>query len=99
MNIQIQSPHDLFAYLSVSGLLRKYGLKKVGVFGSFARMEPHHDIDLLVEDETINWKELEAFRAEFQAQTGEKLDIMVRHYAEPIILSRAMKDIQYAKGT
>jgi uncharacterized protein len=98
MNIHFQSPHDLFEYLSTSGLLDKYGLTRVGVFGSFARMEPYHDIDLLIEDETINWKELEAFRTEFQAQTGEKLDIMVRHFAEPIILNRAMKDIQYAKG-
>ena len=96
MAISISTPDVLFKWLQNSGLQKKYGLKKIGVFGSFARGEPHKDIDLLLEDEHIDWKSLEAFRHEFQIQTGEKLDIMVRQFAEPLIFKTALRDIRYA---
>ena len=95
MQIELKTIQDLFLYFQSSGLIAKYGIHKFGVFGSFARQEPFHDIDILIEDEHIDWKKLEAFRVEFQLATGTPLDIMVRAYAEPIILNRALKEIQY----
>jgi predicted nucleotidyltransferase len=91
----IHNTHDLFSFLNDSGLLAKYGILKVGVFGSFAREEKFNDIDLLIEDEHFNWKKLEAFRKDFHLATGIPLDIMVKAFAEPVILNRALKDIKY----
>lgn len=90
------TPEELFSWLQASGLLQKYGLKKIGVFGSFARCEPHNDIDILLEDDVFEWKAVEAFREEFQRATGERIDIMIRKFAEPLILKTALRDIQYA---
>ncbi len=95
MEADISSPKKLFGWLKSSGLLTKYGLNKVGVFGSFARNEPYADIDLLVDDPVINWKLLRGFCDEFQEKTRIKLDIMVRQYAEPLILKSAEKDLIY----
>ena len=90
------TPEDLLNWLYSSGMLKKYGIQKIGVFGSFARCEPHKDIDVLLEDDFLDWKLIEAFRNEFQLATGEKLDIMIRKYAEPLILKTALRDIRYA---
>jgi predicted nucleotidyltransferase len=92
---RLTSPEQLFECLHSSGLLEKYGIRKIGVFGSFARREVYQDIDLLLEDEEINWKALADFRDEFQLITGQKIDIMVKKYAEPLILRTALRDIQY----
>jgi len=90
------TPEDLLHWMHTSGILQKHGIQKIGIFGSFARREPHNDIDVLLEDEVIDWKTIEAFRNEFQLATGEKLDIMVRKFAEPLILKTALRDIRYA---
>ncbi len=78
-------------------LLKKFSISRIGVFGSFSRNEPANDIDLLIEDDISLEKALE-FQEELESFIDNRLDIMLKRLANPIILHRAMKEIRYVKG-
>lgn len=80
--------------LHQNNLLAKYKLKQIGIFGSLARGEEAHDIDILIEY-PVDYKKLIAFRTELSQLTGKTVDIVLEAYANPIILHRAKKDIRY----
>lgn len=94
MQVALNTPDQFFDFLRSSGLRKKYGLENLALFGSFARREPFQDIDILVE-ENADWKVLEDFRNEFTLLTGIKLDIMMRQFADPLVLKYALQDICY----
>jgi predicted nucleotidyltransferase len=85
---------SLQTYLRDSDVFAQFGLTRIGVFGSFARGEAYQDIDLLIED-TIPYKNLIAFQRLLQRDLQVPIDVMIRAYAEPIVLHRALKDIRY----
>jgi predicted nucleotidyltransferase len=76
-------------------LLEKHHLERIGVFGSFARGEKANDIDFYIDSEDYNIKNLLSLKNDLENITGKKADIMLRKYANPIILYRAMKDMRY----
>ena len=76
-------------------MFREYNIKRIGVFGSFARGEHFNDIDLFIEDE-LNFQELIQLKNQLERKTGIPFDIMQKKYAEPVILYRALKEMQYA---
>jgi predicted nucleotidyltransferase len=76
-------------------LLQKYNLDKIGVFGSFARGEKANDIDFYIDLETYNFKELIYLKKDLEKITEKEVDIMLKKYANPIILYRAQKDMKY----
>ncbi|WP_461133617.1 nucleotidyltransferase family protein [Spirosoma lituiforme] len=73
----------------------RFGLTRIGVFGSFVRGEFYQDIDLLIDDK-IPYKQLIALRDALQADLQVPIDLMLQEYAEPIILHRALADVRYA---
>ena len=79
-------------------LFRAYNIKRIGVFGSFARGEHFNDIDLFIEDD-LNFQELIQLKSLLESETGIRFDIMQKKYAEPVILYRALKDMQYAAAS
>lgn len=86
---------SLQTYLREKQVFERFGLHRIGVFGSFVRGEKFRDIDLLI-DENIPYKQLIALRDLLQADLNIPVDLMLKQYAEPIILHRALADIQYA---
>lgn len=82
-------------YLRSNQIFDRFGLNRIGVFGSFARGEAFHDIDLIVEED-IPYQQLIQFRDTLQRDLQVPVDVMLKRFAEPIILHRAMKDVQYA---
>ncbi|WP_288426029.1 nucleotidyltransferase domain-containing protein [uncultured Spirosoma sp.] len=82
-------------YLRDQQVFDQFGLSQIGVFGSFARGESFRDIDLLI-DEPISYQQLIALREKLQNDLRYSVDVMLRAYAEPIILNRALNDIRYA---
>jgi predicted nucleotidyltransferase len=62
---------DLQALLKQQKLLQQFALSRLGVFGSFARLEQVVD---------------------------NRLDVMLKKWANPIVLHRAMKDMRYVEG-
>ena len=83
------------AYLQDEKIFDRFGINRIGVFGSFARGEAYRDIDILI-DETIPYQQLIALREQLQYDLKLPIDVMLKQYAEPIILHRALKDIKYA---
>jgi predicted nucleotidyltransferase len=86
---------ELFSLFNEMGLYKTYGIKKLGVFGSFARGEAFRDIDLFIEED-LNYNQVQDMKQQLEAQTGIPFDIMMKKNAEPVILYRAFKDMQYA---
>ncbi|GAA4401947.1 hypothetical protein GCM10023187_16630 [Nibrella viscosa] len=82
-------------YLREKQVFDQFGLNRVGVFGSFARGEVYQDIDLLI-DEDVPYQQLIELREKLQRDLQVRIDIMLKPFAEPIILYRAMKDVKYA---
>lgn len=91
----IKHVEELFKLFDEIGLYKNYGIKKLGVFGSFARGEAFNDIDLYIEED-LNYKTLKELKNTLETETGIPFDIMTKKNAEPVILHRAFKDMQYA---
>ncbi len=92
----INNIHQLESYFRKEKLFDLLGVKKIGIFGSFARKEKFTDIDLLIEDE-VNLESLISFQNIIKKDLDVPVDIVLSKYAEPIILYRAKQDIKYAK--
>jgi predicted nucleotidyltransferase len=76
-------------------ILQKYKLEKIGIFGSFVRGETANDIDFYIDMDTYDLKNLIALKNELEKISGKPVDIMLRKYANPIVLHRAQKDMRY----
>lgn len=85
----------LQVYLREQNIFNRFGLSRIGVFGSFIRGECFQDLDLLIEDD-IPYLNLIALRDTLQRDLTIPVDLMLRKYAEPIILRSALKDVRYA---
>ena len=86
---------ELFRLFDEMGLYKTYGIKRLGVFGSFARGEKFNDIDLFIEED-LDYLQVQDIKQKLETQTGIPFDIMVKKNAEPVILHRALKDMRYA---
>ena len=76
-------------------ILKKYNLDKIGVFGSFARGEKAKDIDFYIDMDNYNLKDLIPLKNDLEEITHKEVDIMLKKYANPIVLYRAQKDMVY----
>lgn len=93
--MSIESMSALEKAIQGESLLKKYALKKIGVFGSFARGEKAHDIDFYIDVEDYNLKKLINLKKDLERITEKEVDIMLKKYANPIILYRAQKDMKF----
>ena len=82
-------------YLRENRIFSRYNLTRIGVFGSFAREEENpNDIDILIEDE-VDWEKLLELRSVLESAFGKKVDMVLKKFANPIIMYRAEKDMRY----
>lgn len=93
----LSSIEDLETLLKQHKLLQRFAISQLGVFGSFARNEPARDIDLLIEDD-VSLETALQFKQSLEQVVDNSLDVMLKNWANPIVLHRAMKDIRYVKG-
>ncbi len=78
-------------------VLRSYGLKRAGVFGSFARGEEHpkSDIDLLVEiTKPIGLFEFIGLEQKLEDILGRPVDLVEYRALKPRIKPYVLKDFQ-----
>lgn len=94
---RLSSMEDLESLIRKSGILRRFAIRRLGVFGSFARKNQANDIDLLIEDD-ISLEDTMRFKEELETMIENRLDIMLKRLANPIVLYRAAKDIRYVSG-
>ncbi len=90
----LNSVEDLETLIRESGVLRRFSIRHLGVFGSFARNEPANDIDLLIEDD-LSLEDAMRFKEELASMVDNRLDIMLKRFANPIVIYRARKDMHY----
>ena len=93
----LYSVDDLQALLKRHQFLQQFAISRLGVFGSFARGEFARDIDLLIEDD-LSLEAALQFKQCLQAEVDNSLDVMLKSWANPIVLHRAMQDIRYVEG-
>ena len=93
----LNSMEDLESLIQQSGILRRFAIRRLGVFGSFARNDEANDIDLLIEDD-ISLEDAMRFKDELAALVDNRLDIMLKRFANPIVMYRARKDMHYVAG-
>jgi predicted nucleotidyltransferase len=93
--MNIETLNALEMAIKNGNLLKKYNLEKIGVFGSFARGEKANDIDFYIDLEDYNVKNLLGLKKDLEEITEKEVDIMLKKYANPIILHRAEKDMKY----
>ena len=93
---------QILQFLSVNKqtISRKYHLKKMGIFGSYARNEqtPESDLDLLVEFEenTPDLTEKKDFlRKELQSVFHIPVDICREKYIKPVFRQHILSDVIY----
>ena len=93
--MRIETINALEKAIKDENLLKKHNLEKIGIFGSFARGEKANDIDFYIDSENYNIKNLISLKYDLEKITEKEIDIMVKKYANPIILYRAEKDMRY----
>ena len=93
---------DILEYLRInkSEFQNKFGVIKIGLFGSFARDEQNEnsDIDLAIELEKDkkNLKNFFAFKRELEKRFDKKVDIGIENTFKPIVKEYVKKEIIYA---
>ena len=94
--------NQVIRYLSANkqSICRKYHLKKLGIFGSYARNEqtPASDLDLLVEfeDNTPDLTNIKKnLRTEIQSIFHVSVDICREKYIKPIFRQQILDDAIY----
>jgi len=93
----LNSVEELETLIRESGVLQRFSIRHLGVFGSFARNEPSNDIDLLIEDD-LSLEDAMRFKEELDSMVDNRLDIMLKRFANPIVIYRARKDMRYVAG-
>jgi len=93
--MNIETINALEKAIRKENLLEKYNLEKIGVFGSFARGEKANDIDFYIDLDNYNVKNLINLKRDLEKITEKEVDIMLKKYANPIVLYRAEKDMKY----
>lgn len=75
-------------------LLKKYHLKRIGIFGSIIQSDDPHDIDILI-DEFEDYRDLLRLKADIRSLCRKRVDIVIAKHTSPIKLYRAKKEIRY----
>jgi predicted nucleotidyltransferase len=79
-------------------LRKKYGVKAIGVFGSYARGEavPESDIDIIVEfSHPIGWEFVD-LADELEEVLHHKVDIVIKNSLHPLIRNSVLSEVIYA---
>jgi predicted nucleotidyltransferase len=93
--MNIETINALEKAIKNENLLEKYHLERIGVFGSFARGQKANDIDFCIDSENCNINNLIGLKSDLEKITEKEADIMLKKYANPIVLYRAEKDMKY----
>ena len=76
-------------------ILERYGVKRVGLFGSYIRgeMKEHSDIDILVEiEQDISLLDFVGIKLEIEEVLGNKVDLVEYDTIKPLLRERILKE-------
>ena len=78
-------------------ILGKYGVRKIGLFGSYARgdQRPDSDLDVLVDfEERKSLLALVRIERELSEQLGVKVDLLTEQAVSPYLINRIRADLR-----
>jgi predicted nucleotidyltransferase len=76
-------------------ILQRYGVKRVGLFGSYVRgeMREDSDIDILVEiEKDISLLDFVGLKLEIEEMLGRKVDLVEYNTIKPLLRERILKE-------
>ncbi len=97
MGKPITNIKELEVFLNEQKVFDTLGVDRIGVFGSFARGEEFHDIDLLIPTPIKNRSEAYEIPLKLEDVSGTKFDFMLEDVANPVVLYTANRDMHYVR--
>ena len=88
-------------YPILISLLKSYGAKKIGVFGSFSHgdINPESDLDILVEfNERKSLLELVKIERILSEKIGIKVDLLTEKFISPYLIDRIKSETEQIYG-
>ena len=82
-------------------ILKKYGVKKIEIFGSYARGEANaeNDLDVIVEfEQRKSLFELVGIEQELEKHLGIKIDLLTEASISPYLIERIKKESRVVLG-
>lgn len=80
--------------------LRQFGVRELGIFGSFARNEqrPDSDVDVLVDLKRETFRDFIGLLSFLEKLFGRKVDLVMKDSIKPIIRDRILRETIYVSG-
>lgn len=80
--------------------VRKLGVEKIGLFGSYARGQESEasDVDILVEFKKKTFDNYMDLKFLLERFLGRKVDLVIQEAIKPRLKPLIMKDVVYAQG-
>jgi uncharacterized protein len=78
----------------IVAVLKKHGIKKAGIFGSYAqgKQKKGSDIDILLEPtKDMSLLDLSGLKIELEEATGRKVDLVSYRYIHPYLKKRILE--------
>ncbi|NPA74200.1 MAG: nucleotidyltransferase family protein [Epsilonproteobacteria bacterium] len=93
---------DILLYLreNKEAFFQKYGVIKIGIFGSYAkgfeRFDSDIDIVIKMQKDKKSLKTFFGLKRELEKQFGKKVDLGIEESLKPLVKDRIKKEIEYA---
>jgi predicted nucleotidyltransferase len=80
---------------TIKKVLIGYGIRKAYLFGSFARKEKFHDIDIAIElpKRKFSLLDLVGIEQDLKDETGKKVDVVILRSIKPRLRAYIEKDL------
>lgn len=80
---------------AIKGVLSEHGVKKAYLFGSFARNEKFHDIDIAIElpKRKFSLLDLVGVEQKLEDETGKNVDVVILRSIKPRLRTYIEKDL------
>ena len=88
-------------FKKITRILEGYGVKKISIFGSYARGEERgaSDVDLLVEfSERKSLFDIVGIEQELSEALGIKVDLLTEKFVSPYLIDRVKKEMEVIYG-
>jgi len=81
-------------------LLKRYGVKRIGLFGSYVKDQQREDsdIDILVEVEGISLLDFVGLELKLTEILGRKVDLVSAKALKPYVKPYILKEVEYLEG-
>ncbi|MEW6067967.1 MAG: nucleotidyltransferase domain-containing protein [Nitrospirota bacterium] len=80
---------------TIKRVLNEHGIRKAYLFGSFARKESYHDIDIAIEppEGKFSLLDLVGVEQELEDETGKNVDVVIFRSIKPRLKLHINKDL------